>query len=443
MSGPWSSEIWRIAGILLVALFTGWLFGRPALFVLLGLFTYFGWHMLQLYRLEHWLRVGRKLNPPESWGIWGEVFHHIYRLQQRNRRRKRRLAGILSQFQKATAAMPDATVVLGRDWEIQWFNDAAVHLLGLQSGHDVGQRVDNLIRLPAFVAFIAEGAEGTLEIASPRDERLTLSLRVVPYGDEQHLLIGRDISEKIRLEQMRRDFIGNVSHELRTPLTVIAGILETLIEDDEGSGGRSARTLGMMREQSVRMQSLVEDLLLLSRLENERLAPARDPAPVPALLARMRQEALLVSQDRHVIELECDETLGLLGAEKELYSAFNNLVINAVRYTPPGGRIVMRWYADGAGAHFSVCDNGIGMAPQHIPRVTERFYRVDPGRSRESGGTGLGLAIVKHVLQRHDGHLAIESAPGLGSTFSCEFPADRIRSMPVRENVAGTSSDVH
>ncbi|MGE0080266.1 MAG: phosphate regulon sensor histidine kinase PhoR [Thiohalomonadaceae bacterium] len=427
MSGPWSAELWRIASIAFFSLLVGLVFGRPALFGVLGLFAYFGWHLLQLYRLERWLRVGRKLNPPEGWGIWGEVFHHIYALQQRNRRRKRLLAGILSQYQKATAAMPDATVVLGPNWEIQWFNEAAIQLLDLQSGHDVGQRIDNLIRVPAFGMFLADGAEGTLEMTSPRDPRLTLSLRVVPYGDEQRLLIARDVSEKLRLEQMRRDFIGNVSHELRTPLTVISGFLETLAEDDDEHGGRLGRTLGLMREQSRRMQHLVEDLLLLSRLENERQTPERELVAVPGMLTTMLEDARLLSRDKgHVIELECDTGLGLYGAEREIYSAFNNLVTNAVRYTPAGGRIMMRWYADEAGAHFSVRDNGVGIAPVHLPRLTERFYRVDPGRSREYGGTGLGLAIVKHVLQRHDAHLSIESTPGRGSTFACDFPPQRV-----------------
>ncbi len=429
MSGPWSAELWRIASVAVVGLLIGWVLGEPGLFTALGLFAYFGWHLLQLYRLERWLRVGRTLNPPEGWGIWGEVFHHIYRLQQRNRRRKRRLAGILNQYQKATAAMPDATVVLGPHWEIQWFNDAAIQLLDFQSAHDVGQRIDNLIRVPAFGVFLAKGAQGTLEIASPRDPRLTLSLRVVPYGDEQRLLIARDISEKLRLEQMRRDFIGNVSHELRTPLTVIAGFLETLAEE-ETHNARWSRSLDLMREQSKRMQNLVEDLLLLSRLENERQMPARDAVVVPGILAQMHEDAKILARDKgHVIELECDGLLGLYGVERELYSAFNNLLTNAIRYTPAGGRIVMRWHADAAGAHFAVSDNGVGIAPEHLPRVTERFYRVDPGRSRENGGTGLGLAIVKHVLQRHDARLHIESTPGKGSTFRCEFPRERVWRM--------------
>jgi two-component system phosphate regulon sensor histidine kinase PhoR len=442
VSGPWSAEVWRIASVALLGFLVGLLFERPGLFTALGLFSYAGWHLLQLYRLEHWLRTSRTLNPPEGWGIWGEVFHHIYGLQQRNRRRKHRLAGMLSQYQKATAAMPDATVVLGPNWVIQWFNEAATSLLDFKASQDVGQHIENLLRNPALGEFLAKGAKGTLEIPAPSDPRLTVSLRVVPYGDEMHLLIARDISERQRLEKMRRDFIGNVSHELRTPLTVIGGFLETLAEE-AGQDSRWAKSIALMREQSLRMQNLIDDLLLLSRLENERQTSTPESVNVCNLLTAMQADAALSMAGKdHVIELECEPDVGLYGNERELYSAFNNLLVNAVRYTPPGGRILVRWYVTTEGAHLAVTDNGGGISPEHLPRITERFYRVDPGRSRESGGTGLGLAIVKHVLQNHDARLVIESALGHGSTFTCIFPPERVCPLPV-SRLSGGSQELH
>lgn len=429
MSGLWSVEVWRIAGIAAAGFLVGLPFGLARWFAALALLGYFAWHLAQLNKLVRWLSEARSFNPPDGSGIWGEVFDGVYRLQQRNRRRKRRLAGILSQYQKATSAMPDATVVLGPGGEIQWFNEAACHLLDFKQTHDIGHRIDNLLRHPAFTSFMAKGALGTLDFPSPRDSRITLAARVVPYGAEQRLLIARDISERQRLEQMRRDFVGNVSHEMRTPLTVVAGFLETMADSND-CGERWKHSVELMRQQTKRMQNLVEDLLLLSRLENERNQPAHDTVAVGAMVSMMKEDARLLSADKqHVIEVHCEQNIGLRGSERELYSAFNNLVTNAIRYTPKGGRIHIRWQATSDGASFSVSDTGVGIAPEHIPRVTERFYRVDPGRSRESGGTGLGLAIVKHVLQRHDAKLQIESQPGMGSTFTCKFPAERVVSV--------------
>jgi two-component system phosphate regulon sensor histidine kinase PhoR len=308
-----------------------------------------------------------------------------------------------------------------------WFNDAARNLLDFKPTQDIGQRIDNLIRHPTFAAFLARGGLGHLDIPSPRDHLITISIRIIPYGDEQRLLIARDISERQRLEQMRRDFVGNVSHELRTPLTVVAGFLENMVDTDEACANQWGKSLQLMRQQTIRMQSLVEDLLLLSRLENDSYQPSREVVEVCAMVAAMCDDARLLSGEKNqVIDLECDEELALYGAEQELYSAFNNLVTNAVRYTPAGGRIRIRWYSDESGAHFAVVDSGMGIAEENIPRVTERFYRVDPGRSRESGGTGLGLAIVKHVMQRHDAKLNIQSRVGRGSTFSCDFPHARV-----------------
>ena len=425
MSNPWIEELWRTLAIAAVSLFIGWLVDAVALALLLGLGVYAGWHMRQVYRLERWLRYGKHFHPPEARGIWEEIFQLIYRLQQRNRKRKRKLGGMLNRFQQATAALPDATVVLTDGEHIEWWNDAAEQLLGLRYPRDVGQHVGNLIRNPAFVAYLhSKDFDSPIQMPAPVNPQITLSVRLISYANDQRLLVARDVTRIQQLERMRRDFVANVSHELRTPLTVVAGYLETLL--DEAADDPAARqwlcTLTSMHEQSRRMQGIVEDLLMLSRLESQAQPDQPAPVAVPGLLAQVREDAQRLSGDQaHDITLEADPELWLLGSESELRSLFSNLAFNAVRYTPAGGHIDLRWYGDAEGAHFAIRDTGIGIAAHHIPRLTERFYRVDIGRSRGSGGTGLGLAIVKHVLLRHDGQLDVDSEPGKGSTFICTF----------------------
>lgn len=424
MFTPWPAELRRLLVLLAVALLAGTAMGYPGLAVLLAVGGYLAWHLRNLYRLYDWLQDGHRFHPPEASGIWGEVFHLLYRLQLRNRKRKRRLTGLIKRFQEATEAMPDATVILDKDGTIEWFNGAAQQLLGLQPGRDSGQRIFNLIRNPEFTRFLARGRnDESLRMSAPMDDGLTLSVRVVPYGTDQRLLIARDYSQQLRLEQMRRDFVANVSHELRTPLTVVSGFVETLLDEPDSYPAHMHRSLELMQQQTSRMQHIVEDLLLLSRLETDRTRPPHQAVAVRAVLAMIEEGVgTLVEQKGQSLVLECDDSLAIYGAEKELYSAFSNLVTNAVRYTPEGGEIRMRWYRDEAGAHFEVSDTGVGIAPQHIPRLTERFYRVDVGRSRDVGGTGLGLAIVKHVLNRHSATLRISSRINKGSTFSCDFP---------------------
>lgn len=434
MFNPWTTEFWRIAGVAFVALVIGLATGHVIGFLLLGTLAYLIWHLVHLARLERWLRTARKYRPPEASGIWGEVYHHFYRLQQRNRKRKLKLAAILNQFQEAAAALPDAAIVLRATGEIEWFNEAAVRLLGLRA-QDVGLRIANLVRHPAFTALFPPGAEGaggeSAEFPSPVDDSITLLAHVVPYGQDRRLLVVRDVTRLHRLEQMRRDFVANVSHELRTPLTVVMGYLETM-EDGAGPCAQQwARSLHLMRQQTLRMQRIVTDLLLLARLETENRVVRSEPVDVPALLAAIREDALALSGEKgHVVQLAAEPDLWLLGSAEELRSAFSNLVFNAVQYTPEGGEITIRWYGDAAGAHLVVKDTGVGIAAHHIPRLTERFYRVDVGRSRERGGTGLGLAIVKHVLSRHEGRLRIASVIGQGSTFTCDFPARLVLRRP-------------
>ncbi len=428
MFNPWFAELQRLAILLLFAVVAGMPFGHPGLFVVVVLGAYLYWHLRNLYRLYRWLHDGHRFHPPEASGIWGEVFNLIYRSQLRNRKRKKRLTGLIKRFQEATAAMPDATVILDADGGIEWFNGAAQPLLGLQAGRDVGQRILNLIRNPEFRRFLSQASPNEpIRLPSPVDETTILNFRVVPYGKDRRLLIARDVSQQQRLEQMRRDFVANVSHELRTPLTVVSGFLETLLDEQEELPSHIRRSLTLMAQQSGRMSQIVEDLLLLSRLESGNNRAARERVSVAAML-KMVEEGVtpLAAEKGQQLGFECDEHLWIYGAEKELYSAFSNLVTNALRYTPEGGQIIVRWYRDEHGAHFEVKDTGQGIAPQHIPRLTERFYRVDVGRSRDSGGTGLGLAIVKHVLNRHDATLRISSAINRGSTFSCDFPEKMI-----------------
>ncbi len=425
---PWTDEAWRFAVTVTVTSVVGALLGSAGWGFAIGVLGYLGWHLSNLFRLFHWLRDGKRFHPPESSGVWGEVFQRIYRLQQRNRKRKRKLGKMLNRFQEATSAMPDATVVLNADEEIEWWNDAAGGLFGFQFPRDVGQRIGNLLRHPDFVRYLRAGDyEAPVIIPSPRDEHKVISVRIVPYGKNQRLVVARDMTRIQKLEQMRRDFVANVSHELRTPLTVVSGYLEALEEDAERLDPQWRHTLGVMRQQTERMERIVEDLLMLSRLETEQQEAGQEPVSVPSELAAICEDARRLSgEDNHDIRLEAEPRLWLRGNDAELRSLFSNLVFNAVRYTPAGGRIEVCWFCRDGQPCFEVRDTGIGIAAQHIPRLTERFYRIDVGRSRSSGGTGLGLAIVKHVLLRHGGRLEIESRVGEGSTFRACFPAGRL-----------------
>lgn len=431
MIAVWTREIWKLAGIGIAALVLGAMADHILLFLWLGTLVYLGTHLRNLYRLEHWLRVGRRYHPPDAGGIWGDVFHGLYRLQQRNRKRKRRLAQFLERFEQVLGTLPDATVVLGADETIQWANDAARRLLNLRWPQDANRRIQNLVRNPMFIEYLARGAYADpVEIPSPADGTVRLALRVIPYGKDQSLLVARDMTRIHRLEQVRRDFVANVSHELRTPLTVVRGYLETLRGAGDEIPGDWEEPVAIMDQQVTRMQRIVEDLLLLARLEAEPPGAGTRVVQIPGMLAQLRDEARVLSGARaHTIELEVDPDLVLRGEEQALRSAFANIIFNAVQYTPEQGRIRIRWYADPEGAHLEVEDDGIGVPAQHIPRLTERFYRVDQARSRATGGTGLGLAIAKHALGRHGAALRVRSEIGVGTTFICDFPAASVASL--------------
>jgi two-component system phosphate regulon sensor histidine kinase PhoR len=428
----WTSEFWRLAVLVVAALIIGALVGYPFATVALGLLVYIFWQLYRQWTLARWLRNPEASAIPDAGGRWGEIFHGLYLWRRRMETREQTLGSLLTRFEDAATALPDAVVVLTANDDIEWFNPAAIRLLGLRSRQDVGHPVGNLVRHPDFIAQLnAPQPAAPIQIESPRNENITLNIRIVPYGSGRRLLVARDISRMQHLEQVRRDFVANISHELRTPLTVLTGFLETMVDSEEPGLDSWRESLRTMQDQAARMRNLVVDLLFLARIESASRTGSWEPVAVPAMLAAIREDAVALSgSEHHQIDLDVDETLWMRGNDAELRSAFSNLVVNAVRYTPAGGHIQVRWLADEGGARFAVTDDGIGIGREHLARLTERFYRVDTARSRESGGTGLGLAIVKHVLRRHDAELEIDSTPGEGSTFSCLFPADLVIHHP-------------
>jgi len=421
-------EFSRFVTIALGCTIFGFASGRWLLSIALGLALYLAWILWQQSRFNRWLANGRRGPAPTAFGIWGEISDDFYRLQRRHRREKQKLHAMLRRVQDSTSALREGIVALEDDGNLAWWNPAAGELLGLQPG-DAGQPLVNFVRDPGFVSYMhRRDAREPLTLPAPGNDARILQLEVTRYGQDEALVIVRDVTRLHNLEQMRRDFVANVSHELRTPLTVIAGYLETL----EGSGQAPQgwqRPLTQMREQTARMTSLVNDLLLLARLETSERDSGRERIAVGELMARVAREARSFSGGRHEISVDCQGDATITGDASELHSAFANLVLNAVKYSPAGGPIQLRWWVDGRGGHFSVRDSGIGIDPIHIPRLTERFYRVDAGRSRDSGGTGLGLAIVKHVLLRHSAEMSVDSTPGRGSTFTLHFPTQKLGSV--------------
>ncbi len=394
-----------------------------------GLMLLLARHAANLAALAAWLR-DPLVNPvPQGSGIWDEVMAALYRFVRARIKQEQSLIDELARFRSVGLALPDGVVLLDARGHIEWCNPLARRYFGLDEGRDLGQPLVNLVRHPDLAAYLAQGKYAEpLTLRLTRGEGLVLSLAVIDYGEAQKLLLASDITLAEKVEIMRRDFVANVSHELKNPLTVVAGFLETLTDGEIAlDEGRRKAYLELMREHTQRMQRLVEDLLALSALESSRGLNDETPVDIPALLAGLLEEALALSAGRHRIELDVDDRIRLLANAQELRSAFGNLVINAVRYTPAGGDIRLAWTKRGTQAVFSVTDSGPGIEPRHIPRLTERFYRVDNSRSRETGGTGLGLAIVKHILTRHQAELEIESEPGKGSIFSAAFPAQRIR----------------
>ena len=393
--------------------------------ICLALVALLAYHLRKLGNLYRWLERGDAPEPPRAWGTWDRVHALIHRSRRESARREAELVDAVSRWREAARALPDGVVMLEGD-RIEWCNDTARLHLEIDPASDAGMPITHLVRIPEFTEYLEGGDHARpLQVQPPNAEGRVLSLQVVPYGDGRRLVLSRDITQFQRVERMRREFVANVSHELRTPLTVIAGFLETLRDETDPKAAERYRDL--MTEQAQRMQRLVEDLLTLSSLESSPPPPMEDSIDMKALLERLAAEARALSAGRHRIEVESDPELSLVGSEKEIGSAFGNLVSNAIRYTPPGGAVRLRWHPTAEGAEFEVEDTGIGIPAEHIPRLTERFYRVDRGRSRETGGTGLGLAIVKHALVRHGATLQVASDPGKGSRFSARFAGPRLR----------------
>lgn len=398
-----------------------------------GLFIQLFFHLWQLQKLNLWLANPQVRAVPEGRGVWSDSFVALYHLARRQSASQQQLSKALARFQRAGEAMPDGVVMLDAHDQIEWFNPIAAQQFGLNLETDIGNPLTYLLRQSQFNEYLsAHNYSEPLIIKSGRRPDVTLAIQLVPFGDDLKLLISRDITRFEQVETMRRDFIANVSHELRTPLTVVGGFLESLQDFRDLKESDRSHFFALMRDQTLRMQRLVEDLLTLSRLESAAYPLQEEPVDVPNLLEQLYKEAQGLSQGRHKIRLEIETDSGLLGSENELRSAFSNLISNAVRYTPQDGEIILRWQAVNGELRFAVQDSGIGIESQHIARLTERFYRVDRSRSRETGGTGLGLSIVKHVLTRHQSRLEIVSELQHGSTFSAVFPATRV----VRKAVA-------
>lgn len=423
----WVFTVLRLALLALAGAVMGWVFGPvPALALVCAvLLLGQGYQIWQLRRLRRWLKATDASRLPEETGLWGDIFVDLYRAQKQQARDREQLTTALDRFREAASALPEGVLMLDGDGRIEWFNAYAQTQFGLDPGRDVGTLATHLIRQPEFSSYAQSNdwREPVLLRVGQGQVR-DLSVLLVPFAGGR-LLYSRDVTQLQRVETMRRDFIANVSHELRTPLTVILGFLDPLAHDQDLPVESRARFLAMIQDQAQRMSRLVEDLLTLSRLEAKSDPQREEPVDVPALLATLLDEGRALSGGRHRFE-EDIAPHGLMGCPLELRSAFGNLISNAVRYTPEGGCIKVRWARENEGALFEVSDTGIGIPAEHIPRLTERFYRVDKGRSTETGGTGLGLSIVKHVLLHHQARLDVESTPGQGSRFRVLFPAGRM-----------------
>jgi two-component system phosphate regulon sensor histidine kinase PhoR len=407
------------------------------LFFSIFLLIYLILHLRQLEALDYWLANSDKRMVPDGPGMWEEVFTRLNRMVRQHRKEHEQRVAALRHMEQATSALPEGVAILDEAYHIEWCNPLSEQHFGLDCKRDIGQQITYLARQPEFVQYLAlHDFSEPLVLCGARQDGLTLSIKLIPYGDNKLLLISRDITHLERIETMRRDFVANVSHELRTPLTVVNGFVETLHDMPNLENSMARRALHLMGEQTHRMERLVDDLLTLSKLENTLNALQEETVDVSGLLRMLHQDGQSLSAGRHTLQLELASSCALLGNADELRSTFGNLISNAIHYTPQGGEILMSWHEQGDQPVFSVQDSGIGIAPQHIPRLTERFYRVDRSRSRETGGTGLGLAIVKHIASRHQARLEITSVEGKGSTFSMIFPASRRMSLPAEETIA-------
>ncbi|MGC9460458.1 phosphate regulon sensor histidine kinase PhoR [Vibrio genomosp. F10] len=425
----WKRLAWELAFFYTPWVLVGWIFGYMPWLLLAATVLQLMWHLHNQMRLSAWLWDEKRLTPPSGSGNWESLFNGIYRLQQRQRKKRKELTNLIRRFRNGAESLPDAVVVFRGEGNIVWCNKLAQHLLGFKWPDDSGQPISNLIRTPDFIKYLnKQDFSEPLEMCSPLNVERVLELRIVPYTEGEHLMVVRDVTQLKQLEGMRRNFFANVSHELRTPMTVLRGYLEMTEDPDMLVGPMWGKAHGVMTEQLNRMNSLVSQLLTLSKIEAAPMDDFEEVVDVPAMLEVLEKEAASLSgDDAHQLDFKVDTELRIYADEDQIRSAISNLVYNAVKYTEPGALIKVRWFKTAQGACLEVEDSGDGIEPQHLHRLTERFYRVDKARSRDTGGSGLGLAIVKHALTHHDAHLEIQSAVGVGSKFSFTLPSRLIK----------------
>jgi len=427
MHEHFKDELWRTAVALLLGSLLGSASGIWSGSFILALIGLLSWHLYQIFHLERYLLTNSPKSRSHLSGIWLYMADHTEQTNKKSLRRKKRLSGLLQRFHQTLEALPDSAVVLNEKQQITWVNSAAKNLLDI-SHHDFGEQIDLVIDEPDLGRYLRNSDfSDPVYIKAPANPKIELEVKITVFNQGQLLLSAHDVTESQQLQTMRRDFVANVSHELRTPLTVITGYMEMLQQEELPPAVSDA--IESSNRQALRMQSIVRDLLMLSRLEMDGDIPASDNEAVDVahLLPNLLKDAQRLSAEKnHQFNLNADENIQLLGVEHELTSAFGNLIFNAVVHTPADTVIDVYWGASSEGARLVVADKGPGIDPEHLQRLEERFYRVDKGRSRESGGTGLGLSIVKHVIKRHQGRVTIESAPGSGSRFICTFPHARI-----------------
>ncbi|MBD5770525.1 phosphate regulon sensor histidine kinase PhoR [Marinomonas colpomeniae] len=441
MKNVWRNTIisWLIglAACVVIGLILGQLLGVLLLYVLGSLY----WQLYQLYQFHNWLRYSGKAAPPEASGIWGQVFDAVYRLQKKQRKSKRRMRQALTRIESSTTALKEGVIMADNQGNLEWWNNSAAHFLGLMRPVDRGQIITNIVRSPEFFRYFSQKRFGEpLVIQSPAKEGVYLEIQTTLYDKNDHLIFVRDVTRLHLLEKMRKDFVANASHELKTPLTVIKGYLETLSMFADSLPKSMQKGIVNMSEQSERMEQLIEDLLLLSRLESDDKREENQWHKISDLTQSIQKAIEPILTGEHTLIIDIPDDARLYGSYKELYSAFSNLIVNAVKYSPDGGNIEIKWESSDLNGVFSIKDSGLGIDPRYIPRLTERFFRVDKGRGSKTGGTGLGLAIVKHVLLHHDAKLQIRSQPNYGSTFSCHFPVSRTRTDSI-QTISPTHND--
>jgi len=430
MNNAWSTEVTRLLFLLVSIVTFGLIFEYWLLSVVFHFILYIAWIMFQLRSFERWIGNGaHSMRAPDTSGIWALIVQHIYRTQKKNKDRKTGLANLAKRYQAIMKALPDATIVLNEHLEIEWANGIAEEVLGVDIARDTGHRVDNIIRdLSIQELLTGDDPKNEIEIVSPIDELKTLIISKVNYGEGQVLLTARDISQRIALQKMRKAFIANASHELRTPLTVVSGYLE-ILNDDENLPVSMKKMMSNAHLQALRMDRILDDLLTLSKLEEKGFSKrSGDVVDAPSILQRMTEDLqTTTAKDSHEFEVNIDENLKIKVVEREFFSLCQNLLSNAIKYSEKGSKIEVCWQLNDKGlACLRVTDNGEGIAPEHLSRLTERFYRISVSRSRTVGGTGLGLSIVNHIMENYGGHLEIKSRLGEGSTFTACFPNFRI-----------------